>query len=401
MNYVLFDDQSWNELLPLSFTRPVSELRIGILTIREKWELFLAKKLSWKTQDYLSEKYPIVFNGSNNVWINGKVCPTKTIVAEVKTLKSGQALFYEETLIALNTGKDLRLPLSLSKTNIGRHFELIQTKETPLVLHFIWDMFSKNDRAIREDFELVTAGRKSQPISSSNKFAASEQIFIEKGAVVECSVLNASKGPIYIGKNAEVMEGCLIRGPFALGENAVLKMGAKIYGATTIGPHCKVGGEVNNSVFFSNSNKAHDGFIGNSVIGEWCNLGADTNNSNLKNNYGNVKIWSHATEEMVDTGLQFCGLIMGDHSKSGINTMFNTGTVVGVNANVFGSDFPIHFIPSFSWGSAQEFTDYRLEKALEVADRVMARRNQKLSEADKKILSAVFSNTKKFRVKEN
>ena len=297
--------------------------------------------------------------------------------------------------------RSLKLPSALSKESICRHFEIIESEDKPLVLNFLWDIFSKNDSAIRDDFSLLTEGRKSQPISSSNKFAGSQQIFIEKGAVVECSVLNATNGPIYIGKNAEVMEGCLIRGPFALGENAVLKMGAKIYGATTIGPYCKVGGEVNNSVFQSNSNKAHDGFLGNSVIGEWCNLGADTNNSNLKNNYANVKIWSHATEEMVDTGMQFCGLFMGDHSKSGINTMFNTGTVVGVNANIYGSDFPIHFVPSFSWGTAQGFSDYRLEKALEVAERVMARRNQKLTTSERKILSHIFNLTNRFRVKEN
>ena len=400
MNFILFDDQAWKSLLPLTFTRPVSEIRVGILSIHEKWEMSLDGKASWHTQEYLAQKYPMTFYGTPNLWINGKVCPTPKLVKEIKQLKAKQALVGSDTLIAFNSGRDLSFPDKLELDRLAHNFEIIQSKADFIAVNYPWEIFTQNARAIEEDFELITKGRKSRPISGTNKFSNSEKIFIEEGAKVECSILNSSTGPIYIGKNAEVMEGCLIRGPFALGEGAVLKMGTKIYGATTIGPGCKVGGEINNSVLFANSNKAHDGFLGNSVIGEWCNIGADSNNSNLKNNYGNVKIWSYALEEMMDTGQQFCGLFMGDHSKCGINTMFNTGTVVGVNANIFGGDFPIHFIPSFSWGGAEAFEDYRLEKAIQTAELVMARRKIKLSKEDKKILSHIFHSTKKFRAVE-
>lgn len=394
MNFILFDDYSWKNLLPFTFTRPVSEIRIGILTIHEKWEIFLDGKASWYTQTYLSQKYPLIFYGTPNLWINGKVIPNKNLCDKITSLNKGQALVGNNTLIAFNSGKELKFPEKIDLERLASRFEIIECNSTFALIENPWDIFTLNDKAIREDFQILTENKKSQPISGTNKFAGIENIFIEKGAKVECSVLNASDGPIYIGKNAEIMEGCLIRGPFALGEGAVLKMGTKIYGATTIGPGCKVGGEVNNSVFFANSNKAHDGFIGNSVIGEWCNLGADTNNSNLKNNYSNVKIWSHATEEMVDTGLQFCGLFMGDHSKCGINTMFNTGTVVGVSSNIYGGDFPIKFIPSFTWGGPEEFMDYRLEKSIEVAERVMLRRNLKMGKINKNIFNHIFQLTK-------
>ncbi|MFN5182425.1 MAG: GlmU family protein [Bacteroidota bacterium] len=394
MNFILFDDYSWKNLLPFTFTRPVSEIRIGILTIHEKWEIFLDGKASWYTQNYLSQKYPLIFYGTPNLWINGKVIPNKNLCDKITSLNKGQALVGNNTLIAFNSGKELKFPEKIDLERLASRFEIIECNSTFALIENPWDIFTLNDKAIREDFQILTENKKSQPISGTNKFAGIENIFIEKGAKVECSVLNASDGPIYIGKNAEIMEGCLIRGPFALGEGAVLKMGTKVYGATTIGPGCKVGGEVNNSVFFANSNKAHDGFIGNSVIGEWCNLGADTNNSNLKNNYSNVKIWSHATEEMVDTGLQFCGLFMGDHSKCGINTMFNTGTVVGVSSNIYGGDFPIKFIPSFTWGGPEEFMDYRLEKSIEVAERVMLRRNLKMGKINKNIFNHIFQLTK-------
>lgn len=400
MNYILFDDSAWKRLLPLTFTRPVSEIRIGILTIREKWDFSLKAKTSCHTQNYLAAKYPITFFGTSNYWINGKICPTQALVKEIKLLKVKQALVQGDTLIAFNSGKELIFPDKLDFTALGNYFDLIKSKLDFLSVNNLWEIFTLNHQAIEEDFELITRGRKSMPISATNKFSNSDRIFIEAGAKVECGILNSSLGPIYIGKNAEVMEGSLIRGPFALGQAAVLKMGTKIYGATTIGPGCKVGGEISNSVMFENSNKAHDGFLGNSVIGEWCNLGADTNNSNLKNNYGKVKIWSYELEEMVDTGLQFCGLFMGDHSKCGINTMFNTGTVVGVNSNIYGGDFPIHFIPSFSWGGVEEFVDYRIDKAIEIAEVVMSRRKIKMTKDCKEILSHIFYTTKKFRTHE-
>jgi UDP-N-acetylglucosamine diphosphorylase/glucosamine-1-phosphate N-acetyltransferase len=264
-------------------------------------------------------------------------------------------------------------------------------------INFCWDIFTMNESAMSDDFQLLTKGKKSLPISSTNRVINPGSIFLEEGAKVECTMLNASAGPIYIGRNAEVMEGAMIRGPFSLGEQSQLKLGSKIYGATTIGPHCRVGGEVSNSVIFGYSNKAHDGFLGNSVIGEWCNLGADSNNSNLKNNYSQVKMWNYREENYINTGLTFCGLMMGDHSKCSINTMFNTGTVVGVSANIFGTGFPPKFIPSFSWGGSDGFKTYRLEEAVEVASRVYERRGMKLADAEQKILKYLFDATTKFR----
>nr|MCU0351404.1 glucose-1-phosphate thymidylyltransferase [Flavobacterium sp.] len=276
-------------------------------------------------------------------------------------------------------------------------YEIIDYNEEGIRIEHTWDIFSKNDTAIREDFELLTEGRTSQPIPKSVNVISPENIFIEKGAKLEFVTLNASTGPIYIGKNAEIMEGSVIRGPFALCEEAQVKLATKVYGATTVGPHCRIGGEVNNSVLFGYSNKGHDGFLGNAVLGEWCNIGADSNNSNLKNNYEEVRLWSYETEGFARTGLQFCGLMMGDHSKCGINTMFNTGTVVGVSANIFGSGFPRNFVPSFSWGGASGFTTYLTKKAFEVAKVVMSRRNVEFTEQDAKILEHVFEETKKYR----
>ena len=258
------------------------------------------------------------------------------------------------------------------------------------VVENIWNIFQDNHTQIENDFKLVTANRKSAALPGSNTLIGNGDLFIEEGAKVECSIINTGNGPVYIGKDAEVMEGSLIRGPFALCNNSTLKMGAKIYGATTIGPHCKVGGEVNNSVIFAYSNKAHDGFLGNSVIGEWCNLGADSNNSNLKNNYSNVKVWSFTKNNFVDTGLQFCGLFMGDHTKASINTMFNTGTVIGVCSNIFGDSFPPKYVPSFSWGGAHGFDTFDLEKAKEMALRVMSRREISFNKEDEAIFDYLF-----------
>ncbi|HVA97686.1 MAG TPA: GlmU family protein [Bacteroidia bacterium] len=394
MNFILFDDEVVRgNLLPLTFTRPIADIRIGILTIREKWEHLLGTKTSSETIDYLKKKFPIAYQkGKNNVWINSSILPTETLVEEIKKLKSYQILTHKNTVIAINTGEDKALPTS-PKNAID-----IESREKKfLEINFLYDIFSKNGEAIEADFKLLTKNKKSQSISKSNKIIGEKNIFLEKGAVVECAVLNASAGPIYIGKDAEIMEGSLVRGPFALCEHSTLKMGTKIYGATTIGPHSKVGGELNNSVVFGYSNKAHDGFLGNSVIGEWCNLGADTNNSNLKNNYSEVKLWNYPAKYFKNTGLTFCGLIMGDHSKCGINTMFNTGTVVGVSANIFGSGFPPKFIPSFSWGGANGFTDYKLNTACEVAEKVMQRRGIKFNSIEKNIFSEVFKIEKKYR----
>ncbi len=387
MNYILFDSEVRNHLLPFTFTRPVCDIRIGILTIREKWEKRLKAKTSTLTEDHLSGKYPASF-GPSNIFINGSVCPTDQLVKEVRSLKPGQALMSGNTLLAAGTGSDKSLfSPNLPGTN---PFKLLQTSSNFLEVSRLWNIYMLNDRAIREDFTLLTKGRKSKPLSKTNKVLGAKNVFVEAGVKAECCIINATTGPVYLGKDSELMEGSVIRGPFSLGEHSTLKISTKIYGPTTIGPHCKVGGEVNNSVIFGYSNKAHDGFLGNSVIGEWVNIGADSNNSNLKNNYAEVKLWSYAEEKFLNTGTIFCGLMMGDHSKCGINTMFNTGTVVGVSANIFGSGFPRNFIPSFSWGGAAGFTTFRLKDAYEVAERVMERRNLKLSEEDKAILKYLF-----------
>jgi len=317
MNYILFDGTVRNALLPFTFTRPVAEIRIGILTIREKWEKYLGYTTTTLTEEYLSEKYPMV-EMEDNIMINASFLPNEVLVEMVKNLERNQAIFKEDEVIAFYTN-DAQEEVDFDTYDI-QYFddEYISVQNT-------WDIFAKNDVAIREDFDLLTEGRISQIIPKSVNVISSENIFIEEGAKMEFVTLNASTGPIYIGRNAEIMEGSVIRGPFALCEEAQVKLATKIYGATTIGPHCRVGGEVNNSVMFGYSNKGHDGFLGNAVLGEWCNIGADSNNSNLKNNYEEVRLWSYETEGFAKTGLQFCGLMMGDHSKCGINTMFNTG----------------------------------------------------------------------------
>src|SRR6218665_457464 len=393
MNYILFDDNTRDNLLPLTFTRPVADLRIGILTIREKWEKYLGTKTSSATQEYLSKNFPLEFsNDADNFWINGSVCPNPKLVEEIQTLQPYQALLSHGLVIAANTGADNHFEIALNEEYIK-----FESHAQALRIEHPWDLFAKNGEAIKADFDLLTAGRKSLALSPTNQVLGVENIFVEEGAKVECAILNATTGPIYIGKDAEIMEGSIVRGPLALCEHASLKLGAKIYGPTTIGPHSKVGGEVNNSVITGYSNKGHDGFLGNSVLGEWCNIGADSNNSNLKNNYAEVKLWNYSKERFVPTGLTFCGLIMGDHSKCGINTMFNTGTVVGVNANIFGSGFPRNFVPSFSWGGAAGFTTYKTKDAFEVAARVFERRGMIFTEEEQEILTHVYELTEKYR----
>jgi UDP-N-acetylglucosamine diphosphorylase/glucosamine-1-phosphate N-acetyltransferase len=322
--------------------------------------------------------------------INASFLPNPTLVEMIQGLKSNQAIFKGDEVIAFFTNDEQE------QVDFDT-YEIIDYSEDCLTVQNTWDIFAKNDAALRADFELLTEDRKSQPIPKSVNVIAPENIFIEEGAKLEFVTLNASTGPIYIGKDAEIMEGSVIRGPFALCEGAGVKLASKVYGATTVGPYSKIGGEVNNSVLFAYSNKGHDGFLGNSVLGEWCNIGADSNNSNLKNNYEEVKLWSYETEGFAKTGLQFCGLMMGDHSKCGINTMFNTGTVVGVSANIFGSGFPRNFVPSFSWGGAGGFTTYTTSKAFATAKLVMSRRNVEFDEKEQAILEHVFEETKKWR----
>jgi UDP-N-acetylglucosamine diphosphorylase/glucosamine-1-phosphate N-acetyltransferase len=379
MEFILKDFNEWSTLRPLTLTRTVADIRIGILTIREKWNLYLSTEVKISTEFYLQPLYPAPATGINII-IRSSVLPDKNLVKAIQSLELNSSLWKGDIILAYHSDGKQEIS-SLKKTEYDNEIMNIQ---------FPWDIFSQNKKALELDFEVLTEGKKSQKISESNKIIGKGKIFLAEGAKCEASYLNTNDGPIYIGKNAEVMEGSMIRGPFSLGDDSQLKMGTKIYGATTIGPHCKVGGEVTNSVIFGFSNKAHDGFLGNSVIGEWCNLGADTNNSNLKNNYGIVKVWSYDAKNYFSTGLQFCGLIMGDHSKSGINTMFNTGTVVGVSANIYGGGFPDKFIPSYSWGGAAGFIPFEWDKAMEVAERVMERRSLKLSPEMKKVLQHLY-----------
>ena len=389
MNYILFDGNVRNALLPFTYTRPVADIRIGILTIREKWEHRLGLTTTTITEEYLEEKYPMV-EMAKNILINSSYLPTKALVEQVKLLSENQAMFNNGEVVAFFAKK------TQEEVNFDT-YEQFEFEDDVIKINHTWDIFSKNGEAIEQDFQLLTHGRRSQPIPKGVRYLNKEHIFIEEGAEISFAILNASTGPIYIGKGAKIMEGSIVRGPFAMCENSVLKIGAKMYGPTTLGPYCKVGGEVNNSVLFGFSSKGHEGFLGNSVLGEWCNLGADTNTSNLKNNYAEVKLWNYESDRFAKTGLQFCGLMMGDHSKCGINMMFNTGTVVGVSANIYGSGYPRNFIPSFSWGGPSGLTTYQLKKVFQVAEAVMKRRDKVLSANDQNILTAVFELTKKYR----
>lgn len=397
MNIILFDDLSRISLLPLTFTKPVAKLRVGISCINEKWEYYLQGNFSYLTADYLSKKFPINIE-ADNYFINGKIIPDKTLSETIKNLKVNQCIKSNDSVIAFRCGKEYAEKHSHideyfdSKTD---NFEIINYEGLIESIDNTWDIFSKNAKIIKSDFEIITAGRQSEAISPTNRIIKPENVFIEKGGKCEMAIINAEEGPVYIGKDAEIMENSVIRGPFAMLDHSVVKMSAKIYSSCTIGPHSKVGGELNNVVIQGYSNKAHDGFLGNSVIGEWCNLGADTNNSNLKNTYEEVRLWNYLKKTFVKTNLQFCGLIMGDHSKCGINTMFNTGTVVGVGTNIFGSGYQRNFIPSFSWGGREKMINFELDKFFEIAEKVMLRRNITLSTNDKEILSHIFATDKR------
>lgn len=389
MHFILFDGDRRESLLPLTYTRPVADIRTGILTLREKWAKRVDSDVGVLTEGYLQKKFPLV-SGTDNFLIKGSLLADDDLARAVLQLKMGEGLYSDDHLLAcrIPDAEGFKPTDSFKRVDYGKSYgEICHT----------WDIFSLNGEAMETDFQLLTAGRKSAPISETNRVSHPNRIFLEPGAEVEHAVLNASSGPIYIGANALVMEGCLIRGGFALGTHGVVKMGAKIYGPTTAGPYCKIGGEINNSVLFGYSNKGHDGFLGNAVLGEWCNLGADTNNSNLKNNYAKVRLWNYASGRFDQTGLQFCGLVMGDHSKSAINTMFNTGTVVGVNCNIFASGFPRNFIPSFSWGGTSGFSTYLPEKAFEAARVAMQRRGVDFTEEDEALMLEVFEISKIYR----
>ncbi len=380
MNLIFVDPQPVL-LYPFTLTRPGSEIRVGILTIREKWLHYLKCNCCWLTENYLQVKYPFTPTGQD-VYINGLLIPDDLLIRAIEQLNEGQKLVSKQRWLACRPGQQ-----TLSASVLDK-LEPVEYNRPITLIEHLWQIFLLNDTELRKDFHRLTAGRKT---SADNRWSHHTDLFVEEGARIADCFINTSTGPVYVGRQAEIMEGCMIRGPVALCEGSVLKMGAKVYGATTLGPYAKAGGELNNVVIFGFSNKAHDGFLGNTVIGEWCNLGADTNNSNLKNNYGTVKVWSYLHGRMISSGLQFCGLFMGDHSKCGINTMFNTGTVVGVSANIFGADYPPRFIPSFSWGGATQLKRYRLEEALQAAAAMYERRNQPFTPADQSILTSIYS----------
>lgn len=383
MNFILFDtEQEHGNLLPLTFTRPVAELRIGIETIRNKWERILPGDYSYQTAPYLTAKYP-THATDDNIFIAAHLLPTEALAQQIANLQPNEAIGDENEIWAYRGNQ-----YTPNETTPNR---LISPCETPDSIRFPFDIFSKNGKEIDADFNRITHGRTSAPLSTTCTLIGDPSLlFIEEGATVECSTLNTKNGPIYIGKDAEIMETCAVRGPLAMCEHAVLNMGTKVYGPTTLGPYCKCGGELNNVVFTGYSNKAHDGFLGNAVIGEWCNLGADTVSSNLKNTYAEVRVWNYPLRTFRPSGLQFCGLIMGDHSKAGINTMFNTATVVGVGCNIYGAGFPRTHIASFSEGGAQGFKELGLNRFFDIAERVMARRHKELTEADRQLYTYLF-----------
>lgn len=383
MQLVFSDAQYWEDFLPLTFTRPVAAMRCGILTFSERWQKILENaEVSYFTEMYLQDKFKSP-EEKESLFLVPNFLPTETVIQQIKDLKQGEALVYEDELIAAK--------INMKDFSLNQIEKMTDIKENLIFFKRPKDLFSYNHHAIDFDFELLTKGKTSQELSSTNGFLGDKKdLFIEEGAEIEFSTLNTKTGKIYIGKNAEVMEGCHLRGPITLGEDSKFNLGAKIYGATTIGPHCKVGGEVNNIIIFGYTSKGHEGFIGNSVIGEWCNFGADTNSSNLKNNYSPVKLWNYRIKAFEDTGLQFAGLIMGDHSKTAINTQLNTGTVIGVASNIFKPGFPPNLVENFSWGGLKDDERFKLDKVYEVAERAMARRKVPLTEEDKAILKHIF-----------
>ncbi len=398
MNYILFDDINRGHLLPLTFMRAVADIRCGILTIRQKWNYKLNTDCFVFTAAYLRKKFPLIIKDTN-IFINGNLFPDDNLIEKISQLNPGQAITADNCsyLIAFSVDENIFNKLSLFADdyidiNSLKNFKFIEFNGNYNSISRPWHIFEHNSRVISEDFQMLTTNRLSASLSDTNRYRGERKnIFIEDGANIEYSIFNAEAGPIYIGKNVEIMENCTIRGPFAVCDNSMLKIGTKIYGGTTIGPYCRVGGEVSNTVFFAYSNKAHDGFVGDSVISEWCNLGADTNVSNLKNTYDIVKLWSYPEKKFISTGHQFCGLIMGDHTKTSINTMFNTGTSVGVGVNIFGSGFPRNYIPSFSWGGAAGFKKYHFDKFIETSRSACKRRNVILSDTDIEILEILYT----------
>ncbi|MBB3053671.1 GlmU family protein [Mucilaginibacter gotjawali] len=392
MAIILFDDNAHYTLRPLTFTRPVADLRIGILTIAEKWAKYLNSGFSWHTQPWLQGKFPVKIE-AENIFINGAVCPDEDLAEAITQLQYGEVLKYGDQLIAIKLNEDFAAGFEAD----AAAGTVVNLKHTPVIIKYPEDIFRNNDTELRKDFKLLTKGRSSAKISSTNTIIGND-FFAEEGAIADCSTFNTTNGPIYLAANTEVWEGTHIRGAFAICEHSQVKMGTKIYGATTVGPYCRVGGEINNAVIWGYSSKGHEGYLGNAVVGEWCNIGADSNNSNLKNNYEEVKLWDYTSQRFRKTGLQFCGLILADHSKCAINTMFNTGTVVGVSANIFGAGFPRNFVPDFSWGGSGGYEVYSIKKMFGTAEKVFARRDHRdFDEHEKEILKKVFELTEEHR----
>lgn len=399
MKVVLFDtEESYQNLLPLSYTRPVSEFRVGIVTIREKWQHFLAGQYSWLPVEHLREKFPLrCHEDEEALFIAGNKLPNQTIALEASQLRKGDALRDKNGIWAY---RGLLRDFLRLGSDYGR-----ESANASRRIDYVFDIFGVNPKQIESDFMWLTRGRYGIGPDDTTRIIGDPilpngmpALFIEEGAVVEGAVINLKNGPIYIGKNAHVMEGACLRGPLALCAEAKIRMGTKIYGGSTFGPFCKVGGEIDNTVIFGYSNKAHDGYLGNAVVGEWCNLGAGTNSSNLKNDYSKIRIWNYASQRFMRTDLQFCGLIMGDHSKAGINCMFNTATVVGVGVNLHGAGFPRQFIPSFQNGSPEAgFSDVSIDTFMQVASRVMARRGLELTDADRHIFEAIHNSAARFK----
>lgn len=393
-NIILFDNEVRDRLLPFTYIRPVCEIRVGTLTIREKWEKWLKGKVSFITQDHLSEKYDITIS-ERNFLINGSALPSQELCSLIKQMEDGEAMLLNGELIAAVLDREQFNRLMYDDVEELSSFE-VKGAYFQKINH-LWDIFKENGQAIKDDFNLLTNQKKSQPISATNTVLGAENVFIEEGARIECSILNAEDGPIYIGKNAKVLEGAMIKGPFSMGEGSVVKMGTKIYGPTSIGPHCTVGGEIKNVVIFGHSNKGHEGYLGNSVIGEWCNIGADTNSSNLKNNWSEVKLWDFNQDRFAPTGELKAGLFMGDFSMCGINTMFNTGTIVGLCCNIFGGGYPRTFLPSFTWGGSGGLSTYKPAKLFESVEAMMKIHGSELPAEERLLLLKVFEESAKYR----
>ncbi len=399
MKIVLFDTlENYRNLLPLSYTRPVGAFRVGIVTVREKWEHFLPGEYSFYPIQYLREKFPLDCGEDEEaLFVAGNKLPDKATALEASMLRAGEALRDSEGIWAY---RGVRRDFEALDPAFGR-----ESANDTRRLRYVFDIFLMNAEEIYNDFVWLTRGRAGiapdpsvrvlGPAKLRNRQPA---LFIEKGAVVEGVTLNLKDGPIYIGKNAQIMEGSCLRGPLAVCAEAKVRMGAKIYGGSTFGPFCKVGGEVDNAVMFGYSNKSHDGYLGNAVVGEWCNIGAGTNASNLKNDYSKIRIWNYAQQRFMRTDLQFCGLIMGDHSKAGINCMFNTATVVGVGVNFHGAGFPRQFIPSFRNGSPEGgFSAISIDTFMQTASRVMGRRGLELTDTDRHIFEYIHAYASQFK----